>query len=578
MDVTPSRSAETRDFCRICLKLVLLSLPFVILQTIELFVLPVGFFSFRVWEAALADPYRYPGGFYPNLHVKKDKEYGYYKLGDEKLRQSKPVEWFTDSHGWRNRPQIEQQEKYDIVVVGDSNIAGCALDQKDTLSEVLAYRSAKVCYSYSMGMDPVSLYFSDPRMAKKSSSLLVVQTRVTNWGVNNLALSNFRQSADGSLEVVDRTHEFSSDYYSPARNHLLEKLASRLQKQAMYYAVKEGLLVDFKVPDRSKNRVFIATKRSKVASSEAGWRPRDWKVDGGVFKQLPQEPQPAMTIRANGPDSHWRTGRFALAHPDGKIKIRFEAKTSIAPSRHRIGIFEDGIYRFVYEFIVGRNWRTFDIPITATSGSALEIQVGQPDDWQWLFLRDVQIIGGGPIPVGKEALDVKAATGAPSPQTQDIHSATAEPVVYLISKPPNLTPLDGAGHLLTEAESLYYFYHAAKTLQRKAKERGMDFILFVMPDINIARLMPAIKRLRSEGVKTLAYEPYGEWTSGVDLNWYMQKADPHWSEGAVRLTADDILGMWKTHEVANSRFSEELMAGYANGFPENASARPNVRR
>lgn len=572
MDATPSRSAETGHFHRICLKLALLALPFVILQAIELFVLPVGFFSFRVWEAALADPYRYPGGFYPNLHVKKEKEYGYYKLGDEKINQSKQVEWFTDSYGWRNRPEIEKQEKYDIVVVGDSNIAGCALDQKDTLPEVLGTRSGKVCYSYSIGVDPVSLFFSDPRMAKKAPSLLVVETRVPNWSVNHLALANFHQTAEGSLEVVDRTQEFSTNYYSSTRNHFLEKLASRLSKQAMFYSVKAGLSVDFSVPDRSKNRVFVKAARLKAATGEAGWRPPAWKVEGGAFKPLPQEPQPALTLRASGPDSHWRTGRFTSTHSGGKTTLRFEAKNSTTVSRIRIGIFEDGVYRSVCELIVGRSWRTFEIPITATPNSVLEIQVDQPDDWQWLSLRDIQIIGGGPTPVAREAF------ASPSPKTGNIPSATAVTALNMIPKPPNLTPLDGSGHSLTVAESQYYFYHAAKALQRKARERGMDFILFVLPDNDISRLVPAIRRLRSEGVKVLAYEPQGEWMSGVDLHWYMQKADPHWSEGAVRLTADEILRMWKTREVANPQFSIELEAVYAKGFPENAPVGSQVQR
>lgn len=578
MDATSSHSPETRDFRRICLKCALLALLFVIAQAIELFVLPIGFFSFRVWEAAIADPYRYPGGFYPNLHIKKDKEYGYYKLGDAQMNESKRVEWFTDSYGWRNRPEIEKQGKYDIVVVGDSNIAGCALNQKDTLPEVLAHRSGKVCYSYSMGVDPVSLFFGDPRMAKKAPSLLVVQTRVSNWGANNMALVNFRQTADGSLEVVDRTHEFTANYYSSDRNYFLEKLASRLYKQAMFYSVKAALAVDFAIPDWSKNRVYIAKTRPVSATAEAGWRPRDWKVEGGVVKPLAQEPQPAFMIRATGADSHWRAESFVSANPDGKITIRFEAKNSVTASPLRIGIFEDGVYRFICEFIVGRSWRTFEFSTTVNPGSSLEIKIDQADDWQWALIRDIQIIGGEAIPLASEALKVKGSTAPPSPKAENISPAKESAPLNIFLKPHNLTQLDGSGHSLTPAQGQYYFYHAAKTLQRKARERGMDFILFVMPDNDISRLTPAIRLLRSEGVKVFGYEPEGQWMAGVDLNWYMQKTDPHWSERAVRLTADGILHMWKTQEVENTRFSKELMAAYANGFPESVPAGLQGRR
>ena len=134
-------------------------------------------------------------------------------------------------------------------------------------------------------------------------------------------------------------------------------------------------------------------------------------------------------------------------------------------------------------------------------------------------------------------------------------------------RPSNLTPLAGTGRTLTVAESQFYFYHAVKAMQRRAKEGGADFIMFVMPDFNISRLWPAIKQLRSEGIKVLAYEPEGNWRSGVDTDWYWQKADSHWTEAAVRLTADEILNMWKNHRTANRPFSNDLMSAYTGGFP-----------
>ena len=147
----------------------------------------------------------------------------------------------------------------------------------------------------------------------------------------------------------------------------------------------------------------------------------------------------------------------------------------------------------------------------------------------------------------------RAAPGKGSPGTAAIVAPSAFP------RPPNLTPLDGSGKALTVAESQYYFYHATRVMQRKARERGTDFIMYVMPDYNISRLMPAIRQLRAEGIKVLAYEPQGEWSSGVDTDWYWQKADTHWTEAAVRLTADEILAMWKNQSVANRPFSKDIM-------------------
>lgn len=143
--------------------------------------------------------------------------------------------------------------------------------------------------------------------------------------------------------------------------------------------------------------------------------------------------------------------------------------------------------------------------------------------------------------------------------------AAAAPSAF--PRPPNLTPLDGSGKALTVAESQYYFYHAARAMQRKARERGSDFIMYVMPDYNISRLMPAIVQLRAEGIKVLAYEPQAQWSSGVDPDWYWQKADTHWTEAAVRLTADEILAMWQAQAVANRPYSRELGETYANGAP-----------
>lgn len=158
----------------------------------------------------------------------------------------------------------------------------------------------------------------------------------------------------------------------------------------------------------------------------------------------------------------------------------------------------------------------------------------------------------------------RRATPAPAKGTP---GATAAAAPSAFPRPPNLTPLDGSGKPLTVAESQYYFYHATRALQRKARERGTDFIMYVMPDHNISRLMPAIRQLRAEGIKVLAYEPQGQWSSGVDPDWYWQKADSHWTEAAVRLTADEILGMWKNPAVANRPFSRELADAYAKGAP-----------
>jgi hypothetical protein len=388
-----SGSKELRDLYRLGLRGALLLLPFLLLLLLELFVLPIDFFTFRVWEAALTTTYRYPGMFYPNLHVKKDKEYGdRYRLGDPSQIEAKPVEWFTDSYGYRNRPEIEKQARYDVVVLGDSNIVGGFLDQKNTLTEVMGARSGKTVYSYSVGSDHISLFFSDPRFLDKKSDLLVVESKVGNWNTNNSYLNNFRERPDGSLDIVDRSPEFKS-YYAPTRNLFLEKFKSQLNKQAMLNWFKASLASDFSVPVRNTSELFVGRLGFAPSTDRPTWRPFNWIVSGRA-QPLPGEPQPALTILPKGHNSYWHTERFVSTQPDGKIVVWFEAKNSLTPSRHRVWIFEDGSYRSVGEFVATSNWRTFEIPIATNPGSILEFQIDQPDAWQSFSVRNVQVIGG----------------------------------------------------------------------------------------------------------------------------------------------------------------------------------------
>lgn len=411
-----SKSLEFWDARRVVLKGGLLLLPFLILQFLELFVLPIDFFTFRVWEAALAEPYRYPGAYYPNLYVRKRNEYGdQYRSGDSAKVQAKEVEWFIDAYGFRNRPEIERQEKYNVVIIGDSNIVGSFLDQKDTISEALQTRSGVVPYSYSIGHDKIGLFFSDPRMREKSTKLLVVETKVVNWITNDSAPVNFRTMPDGALEIVDRSQQFATDFYSPVRNHFVEKIHSQLTKQAMFHTVKAVGAFDFSVRVRSKNEAFFNSLVAKSTDNEFVFRPNNWMVEGGVLKPLLDHSQPALAYRSAGSMSYWHTEKFVSTAADGKIKIRFDAKNSISPSRHKAYIFEDGSYRSIGEIVAERDWKTFEVPITTNPGSLLEFQIDQLDAWQWLSIRDVQIIGGGPLPLVKNnpvSIPMAAWTGS----------------------------------------------------------------------------------------------------------------------------------------------------------------------
>ncbi len=127
----------------------------------EVFVLPIDFFSFRAWEAVL--PYQsslFPGAFYPNQNLVS------WTAGDRDPRgpRTRLIDFYTDKYGYRNRPRAEEPERYDIVVIGDSLMAGSHLKQHETVAEVLEAKCNCKVYNYAAGGTQQLLQFvADPR-------------------------------------------------------------------------------------------------------------------------------------------------------------------------------------------------------------------------------------------------------------------------------------------------------------------------------------------------------------------------------------------------------------------------------
>lgn len=395
--------SEWTSIRRVATRSGLLLLPFALLIALELFVLPLDTFTFRIWEAALASPYRYPGPFHPNLEVTKSSEFGdFYRLGDPTRVGSKPVKWYTDNFGWRNRPEVESKAKYDIVVLGDSNVVGTFLDQRDTIAEALSRRGNLTAYSYSIAHDHISLFFSDPRMVGKSPELIVVESKVVNWIANDSYLSNFRERPDGTLDVVDRSAEFKG-FYDPARNRWMERLESQWSKRAMFRWLKAVLAADFQISDRGD-----AVRIAPVANKGHGhvlesWRPRHWVVSGGEQRVPSSMETNVLHLRSSSPNAYMHTEAFRARQPDGAIRVRFEARNSLGPSRNRFYVFEDGSYRMIGELAVTKHWQTYEIPVTTNRGSVLELQIDLPDEWQWFSIRDFQVLQAkdAVIPLGR---------------------------------------------------------------------------------------------------------------------------------------------------------------------------------
>lgn len=131
---------------------------FIILSPIllELFVLPNDYFNYRSWEALMVKDYTnyFYGYFYPNQTLSKTE------VGDSAhhtpYAQPKDVYWKTDSLGFRNT-HFKRNAK--VIFVGDSQTAGCALDQKDILSE--AFEAKTGISSYNVAQDKnMSKYFA----------------------------------------------------------------------------------------------------------------------------------------------------------------------------------------------------------------------------------------------------------------------------------------------------------------------------------------------------------------------------------------------------------------------------------
>ena len=155
---------------------------------LELFVLPIEFFSPRAYEALVATdviPKYQLGKFYPNQKLsmwEAGDRVGYVPVKDRK----KYNYWETDSHGFRNRQDIvvKANNHFEIVITGDSMVAGSYLDQKDTLPEVLSNLCSCMTYNYG-SMNQRWRYLHDERFSRNPPDFVIFQTQVDYMIVEN---------------------------------------------------------------------------------------------------------------------------------------------------------------------------------------------------------------------------------------------------------------------------------------------------------------------------------------------------------------------------------------------------------
>ncbi|HVP81182.1 MAG TPA: hypothetical protein VMV04_25105 [Thermodesulfobacteriota bacterium] len=157
---------------RFFLRSLLFLSPFLIVIGVELFILPIDFFTFRVWEAVLIKEFDsiLPGHFYPRMEIEK-VETGGDLTHDPSDSVPKKVRWMTDRYGFRKNDSGGINPL--VVIVGDSNIAGSRLTQKEMLSEVLEERLKVPVYPYAP-VGSINTFLKDPRFIKDPPKVVIV--------------------------------------------------------------------------------------------------------------------------------------------------------------------------------------------------------------------------------------------------------------------------------------------------------------------------------------------------------------------------------------------------------------------
>lgn len=139
---------------------------------IELFVLPIDFFTFRLHEALVVRKFHglLPGKFYPRMDLVKEEEGD---LGHHTPYSSKrTVRWITDSYGYRK--QESHRPEYDVVIIGQSETFGASLTQEEMLSEVLEKQLNRRVYPFAPA--GVNTFLKEHRFRRNPPKIVIVSS------------------------------------------------------------------------------------------------------------------------------------------------------------------------------------------------------------------------------------------------------------------------------------------------------------------------------------------------------------------------------------------------------------------
>jgi len=172
MELLVGKNLSTFNSRKIPKAFLLSVLIILVINAIELFIFPINAFTFRVWESVIVNhPYsNLPGPFYPNMTIAMIEEGD---LGHHTpLAVKKNVAWETDKYGYRKRN--ENITRYDIVIIGDSDIAGSGLTQSDMFSEQLEKRlDAKV---YPLAPADINTFLSSSKFKNNPPKVVILES------------------------------------------------------------------------------------------------------------------------------------------------------------------------------------------------------------------------------------------------------------------------------------------------------------------------------------------------------------------------------------------------------------------
>lgn len=208
---------------------------------IELFVLPIDFFTFRIWEALLIKELRsiLPGHFYPRMEIAK-LETGGDLTHDTSFSIPKRVKWMTDRYGYRKKDS--EGIKPQVVIVGDSNILGSRLTQEEMLSEVLEQKLKVPVYPYAP-VGSINTFLKDLRFRKDPPGVVIVS--IIEREILNMPFPKLSQKREGLLSFYEWRDKIKQTKWIQSAGVLLDRLLKMNMLNYVRARIGNRAIIDF---------------------------------------------------------------------------------------------------------------------------------------------------------------------------------------------------------------------------------------------------------------------------------------------------------------------------------------------